>query len=292
MVFNIGIYYIMGEVKARQFLLGYVVEKALSVDNLFVFLVIFNFYRVPEKYQHKVLFWGILVAIILRGVCIALGQALIAQFAWVMFIFGAFLIYTGFKLLQDDSEHFDPAGHWSVRLMKRFLPVTSDYHGEKFFVVLEGVKTATPLFVVLMLINVIDVVFAVDSIPAIFGIVKDDPFIVYTSNIFAIFGLRALYFALAALTHLFAYLKYGLSAILIFIGVKMLYNEGMHYGLDKILGESFPHKVEEVWSLVVVLGLLAVSIIASIVFPPPKHVEAEDVVGVDTSSDEPTKDAL
>jgi tellurite resistance protein TerC len=268
MLFNAGIWYFVSAEHASHFLQGYVVEKALSVDNLFVFLIIFKHFEVPEKYQHRVLFWGILAAILLRGVCIGLGAALIAAFSPVMFLFGLFLLVTGIKLLFQDEGHFDPNTALSLRLLRRVMPITNRYDGARFFTLENGVRTATPMFVVLIVINAADIVFAVDSIPAIFGITTN-AFIVFTSNIFAIFGLRALYFALAALMHLFVYLKYGLSLILVFIGAKMIYNEGLHYWFhgEHAHEQIAAWKVNELVSLGVVLATLAVSMLASVAFP-------------------------
>jgi tellurite resistance protein TerC len=220
LVFNAGIYWKFGIEPALQFLTGYLIEKALSVDNLFVFLVIFSYFSVPKAYQHRVLFWGILGALVFRAIFIALGAVLLAKFHWVMYLFGAILVVTGIRLmLKTGEEH--PERNPLFRLFTRFVPSTSDYRGTKFLVKESGRWFATPLLLVLIAVESTDIVFAVDSIPAIFAITSD-PFIVFTSNIFAILGLRALYFLLADVILRFAYLKYGLAAVLVFVGVKML----------------------------------------------------------------------
>jgi tellurite resistance protein TerC len=220
LLFNLGIYWKFGSTPALQFLTGYLIEKALSVDNLFVFLVIFSYFSVPKAYQHRVLFWGILGALVFRAVFIALGAVLIAKFHWIMYLFGAILIVTGIRLmLKTEEEH--PERNPLFRLFTRFVPATSDYRGTKLLVREGGRWFATPLLLVLIAVESTDIVFAVDSIPAIFAITSD-PFIVFTSNIFAILGLRALYFLLADVISRFAYLKYGLAAVLVFVGIKML----------------------------------------------------------------------
>ena len=207
---------------AMEFLAGYLIEKSLSMDNLFVFLMLFSFFGVERKYQHEVLFWGILGALVLRSIFIFAGTALIVRFEWILGIFGLFLIYTGIKMFgHNDEEQVDPSKNIFVKLFKRFFPVTDQMHEDKFFIMENGKRLATPLFITLLVIETTDVAFAVDSIPAVFS-VSHDPFIVLTSNIFAILGLRALYFALAAVAKYFTYLKYGLGIILSFVGVKML----------------------------------------------------------------------
>ena len=207
---------------AMEFLAGYLIEKSLSMDNLFVFLMLFSFFGVERKYQHEVLFWGILGALVLRSIFIFAGTALIVRFEWILGIFGLFLIYTGIKMFgHNDEEQVDPSKNIFVKLFKRFFPVTDQMHEDKFFIMENGKRLATPLFITLLVIETTDVAFAVDSIPAVFS-VSHDPFIVLTSNIFAILGLRALYFALAAVAIYFTYLKYGLGIILSFVGVKML----------------------------------------------------------------------
>lgn len=252
LLFNYGIYVYMGEVKAMEFLTGYVIEKSLSIDNLFVFIMIFSYFNVDKKYQHKVLFWGIIGALIMRSIFIFAGVALINKFHWIIYIFGAFLIFTGVKMLFQKDEKMDPNKNPLVKLFKRFYPVTDTMHGDRFFVKINAKTFATPLFVVLLLVEFTDLIFAVDSIPAIMAITSD-PFIIFTSNVFAILGLRALYFALAGITQYFHYIKYGLSAILVFVGLKM------------VLVDFY--KIPVMISLFTILGILVISVIASLLFP-------------------------
>ena len=208
--------------KAMEFLAGYLIEKSLSMDNLFVFLTLFSFFGVQRKYQHEVLFWGIFGALVLRSIFIFAGTAMIQNFEWILGIFGLFLIYTGIKMFgHNDNGQVDPSKNIIVKLFKKFFPVTDQMHEDRFFIIENGKRLATPLFIALLVIETTDVAFAVDSIPAVFSVSRD-PFIVLTSNIFAILGLRALYFALAAVAKYFTYLKYGLGIILSFVGVKML----------------------------------------------------------------------
>jgi len=252
MVFNYGIYVFMGEIKAMEFLTGYVIEKSLSIDNLFVFIMIFSYFNVDKKYQHKVLFWGILGALIMRSIFIFAGVALINKFHWIIYIFGAFLIFTGAKMLFQKDEKMDPNKNPLVRLFKRFFPVSDTMHGDRFFVKINAKTVATPLFIVLLLVEFTDLIFAVDSIPAVIAI-SSDPFIIFTSNVFAILGLRALYFALAGITQYFYYIKYGLSAILVFVGFKMLMVDF--------------YKIPVMISLFTILGILVISVVASLLFP-------------------------
>lgn len=219
-VFNVIVYYTLGVDKAFEFFTGYLIEKSLSVDNIFVIMLIFSYFQVPQVFQHKVLFWGILGALVMRGVFIFIGVELIHKFHWLVYIFGAFLVYTGVRIVMSDSMKIDPVKNPLIRLARRFLSVTEHFSKDRFFVRIDGKLWATPLFLVLLLIESTDLIFAVDSIPAILAI-SDDTFIVYTSNVFAILGLRSLYFALAGMEKYFAYLKYGISAILVFVGVKM-----------------------------------------------------------------------
>jgi tellurite resistance protein TerC len=221
--FNYFVYHTMGHEAGVQWLTGYLVEKALSVDNLFVFLLIFTYFKVPAEYQHRILFWGVLGALVLRGIFILAGAALLAKFHFLLYVLGAFLVYTGVRMgLSSSSEpEIDPENNPIVRFLGRHLPISRQLDGGKFFTRREGVRFATPLLVVLVLIETTDVVFAADSIPAILAISRDT-FVVYTSNVFALLGLRALYFALASLMQLFHYLHYGLALILIFIGAKLL----------------------------------------------------------------------
>lgn len=220
LLFNIFVYYHLGEEKAFEFLTGYLIEKSLSVDNIFVIILIFSFFNVPAAYQHKVLFWGILGALVMRVCFILAGVELIHKFHWLIYIFGGFLIFTGIRILTQGDLKLNPEKNPVVKFVRRIFRVTPDFEGDKFFIKREKVLWATPLFVVVVLIEATDLIFAVDSIPAILA-VSDDSFIVYTSNVFAILGLRSLYFALAGMEQYFTHLKYGLSAILIFVGVKM-----------------------------------------------------------------------
>jgi tellurite resistance protein TerC len=263
--FNLWVYFQFGRGPALEFLTGYLIEKALSVDNIFVFLVIFRYFAVPDKYQHRVLFWGILGALVMRGIFIALGAALISRFHWVIFVFGAFLVWTGFKLLRHKNVEVHPERNPVVGYFRRLVPMTSDFHGHDFITRVNGALHATPLLLVLVVVEFTDVVFAVDSIPAIFGITHD-VFIVFTSNIFAILGLRALYFVLAGMIHRFHLLSYGLGLVLLFIGVKMLISE-----LYKIpIGVS--------------LGVVALLLGGSVLFSwwfPAKRAEIPEVSGED-----------
>ena len=255
--------------KAMEFLAGYLIEKSLSMDNLFVFLMLFSFFGVERKYQHEVLFWGIFGALVLRSIFIFAGAAMVERFEWVLGLFGLFLLYTGFKMFgHDEEQQSDPGNNFIVRVFKRFFPVTDKMHGEKFFIREKAALKATPLFIALLVIETTDVAFAVDSIPAVFSVSRD-PFIVLTSNIFAILGLRALYFALAAIAQYFKYLKYGLGIILIFVGVKMLLamNEYVN-GLAALVGVqlNMPHiEVPIVTSLSIIFGVLVGSMLLSYV---------------------------
>ena len=225
LLFGAGVYRFLGREAGLEYLAGYLIEKALSVDNIFVFVLIFGYFRVPAQYQHRVLFWGILGALIMRGAMIAAGAYLIQQFHWVIYLFGAFLVFTGIRMATQVEHDLEPDTNPAIRLIRRLMPVTSAYHGQKFFVrerVAGAVRlAATPLFVVLVLVETTDLIFAVDSIPAIFAITQD-PFIVYSSNVLAILGLRALYFLLADVIDRIHYLKVGLSVVLVFVGAKML----------------------------------------------------------------------
>ena len=238
LLFCAGIYWLYpvdSHEKAIEFLAGYLIEKSLSMDNLFVFLMLFTFFGIPRKYQHEVLFWGIFGALVLRSVFIFAGAAMVQRFEWILAIFGVFLIYTGIKMFgHNDDEQVDPSKNIFVKVFKRFFPVTDQMHEDKFFV---GGK-ATPLFIALIVIETTDVAFAVDSIPAVFSVSRD-PFIVLTSNIFAILGLRAMYFALAAIAKYFIYLKYGLGIILSFVGLKMLLEVFWHIKVSTPLSLAF-----------------------------------------------------
>lgn len=221
MSFNVLIYLNFGETKALEFFTGYLIEKALSVDNIFVFILIFTYFQVPPQYQHKVLFWGIIGALIMRVIFIFAGVALLEKFHWTIYIFGGFLIYTGIKMLTQKDKKIEPDKNPVVKWFKRFVPTTNEMHGDNFFVRINNKTFATPLFVVLIMIEISDLIFAVDSIPAILAVTQDH-FIVYTSNVFAILGLRSLYFALANIIERFKYLAVGLALILVFVGIKMV----------------------------------------------------------------------
>ncbi|MDX1998222.1 MAG: TerC family protein [Thermoanaerobaculia bacterium] len=220
LVFNAGLYYFRGPTPALEFFTGYLIEKSLSVDNIFVFALIFSYFAVPKLYQHRVLFWGVLGALVLRAFFILAGAALLAKFHWVLYVFGGFLVLTGLKMAFFSDKEMDPAENPVLKLVKRLIPVTPEYHGQNFFIRQGGKWVATPLFLVLILVETTDVIFAVDSIPALFAVTRD-PFIVYTSNVFAILGLRSLYFLLAGVMGKFRYLKLGLAAVLVFVGIKM-----------------------------------------------------------------------
>ena len=252
LAFNALLYVVRGAEAGLQFLTGYLIEKSLSVDNIFVFVLIFSYFGVPARYQHRVLFWGIIGALIMRATLIAAGATLLTTFHWIIFVFGGFLIYTGFKMalhFQKKEARVDLESNLIVRLVTRFMPVAEDYEGQKFFVRHNGKLMATPLLVVLLLVESTDLVFAIDSIPAIFAITSD-PFIVYTSNVFAILGLRALYFLLAGVIEQFRYLKLGLAAVLVFVGFKMVISDW--------------YKIPTVYSLGVIGIMLALAILASL----------------------------
>ena len=265
LAFGAGVYRVLGPTPGLQYFTGYLIEKALSVDNIFVFVLIFSYFRVSPRYQHRVLFWGILGALIMRGAMIAAGAYLIHQFHWIIYVFGAFLVFTGVRMATQTEHDIEPEANPVIRLVKRLVPVTNVYHGQSFFIREEvGGRTrrvASPLFVVLVLVETTDLVFAVDSIPAIFAITQD-PFIVYTSNIFAILGLRALYFLLAGIIHKFHYLKLGLSVVLVFVGIKML------------VVDVYP--VPVMVSLAVIALVLGISVGASLLWPTA--AEAHDPV--------------
>ena len=250
-MFAVIVYFWHGRGPALEFVTGYVIELSLSVDNLFVFLLIFRYFQVPTVHQHKVLFWGILGALIMRAVFILAGVGLIRQFHWIIYIFGALLVYSGIKLFRQENAEIHPEKNPLLRLFRRWIPVTKDYEGAKFFVRRPGLY-ATPLFIVLLVVETTDVLFAVDSIPAILAITLD-AFIVYTSNVFAILGLRSMYFALAGMMELFHYLHYGLSLVLIFVGGKMLVS---HY-----------YQVPTELALGIVAGILIISVAASMLHP-------------------------
>jgi tellurite resistance protein TerC len=220
LAFNAGLYFVWGAEPALQFLTGYLIEKSLSVDNVFVFVMLFSFFAVPAQYQHRVLFWGVLGALVMRGVFIMAGAYMLQQFHWIIYVFGAILLITGIKMARR-VEAYDPSTNPVLKLARRLLPLTERYHGQKFWVKEAGKWVATPLFLVLLLVEATDLLFAIDSIPAIFAVTQE-PFLVYTANVFAILGLRAMYFLLAGVVHRFVYLKYGLAAVLVFVGAKMI----------------------------------------------------------------------
>lgn len=257
LLFNVGIYFFEGKKQAFDFFTAYILEKSLSVDNLFVFIMIFGFFNIKAEYQHRILFWGIIGALIMRAIFIFAGVALITKFAWIMYIFGAFLIYTGIHMLfENDDKEFNPEKNIVIRLFRKMMPVSNDVDDTKFFVRKNKILYATPLFIALLLIEASDVIFAVDSIPAVLS-VTNDVFIVFTSNIFAILGLRSLYFALSGVMDYFKYLKYALAFILSFIGIKMCVNE-----FAKEMDYSF--HISNFVSLGVIISALTVSILASV----------------------------
>jgi tellurite resistance protein TerC len=251
--FNLGIWHFAGGAKALEFFTGYVIEYSLSADNVFVFALLFSYFAVPAHYQHKVLFWGILGALVMRLGMILLGAALLAKFAWIIYVFGAFLVVTGIRMLLKSGEELHPERNPLVRLFKRFFPVAPAFRSDRFFVRENGVLMATPLFVVLLMVEFSDVIFAVDSIPAIFAVTTDS-FIVYTSNVFAILGLRSLYFALAGVMDKFHYLKTGLGVVLSFVGVKML------------LAHT-AYKIDTLLSLGIIVAILATAVVVSLLRP-------------------------
>jgi tellurite resistance protein TerC len=262
MIFNLGLYFFWDVISpssevanneaALAFFTGYLIEKSLSVDNIFVFVLIFTYFAVPAAYQHRVLFWGIIGALVMRGILIAVGAALLKEFHWIIYIFGAFLIFTGIRMAFHRDEEIHPEANPLVKLFRRFMPVSATYAANTFFVRQGGVLMATPLFLVLLIVESTDLVFALDSIPAIFA-VTDDPFIIYTSNVFAILGLRSLYFLLAGVIDKFYYLKIGLSVVLTFVGVKM------------VIAEIY--KIPIGISLGVIGGILTIALLASLLRP-------------------------
>lgn len=256
--FNLFIYFYFGEELAVEFFTGYLIEKSLSVDNIFVMIMIFSYFQVPQEYQHKVLFWGILGALVMRIIFILSGIELIHRFHWLIYIFGGFLIFTGIRMLTAGDVKIEPEKNPVVKLARKIFSVTPTFEGDKFFTKRNGKTWATPLFLVVILIEATDLIFAVDSIPAILAI-SEDPFIVYTSNVFAILGLRSLYFALSGIEKYFHYLKFGLSAILVFVGLKMCIVD--------------LYKIPVTISLIVIVFLLAIAMIASVLFPKKEEAE-------------------
>lgn len=260
LAFNVVIWWWQGPEVALQFFTGYLIEKSLSIDNLFVFLLIFSYFAVPSIYQHRVLFWGVLGALVMRFVFIVAGAALLARFHWLIYVFGVFLIFTGLRMARKGDEEIHPEKNPVVNFVRRLMPVTPDYQGGRFFIRDMGRLMATPLFIVLVMVETTDVIFALDSIPAIFAITTD-PFIVYTSNVFAILGLRSLFFALAGVMVMFHYLKLGLSAVLTFIGAKMVLVDFLHIPIGI--------------SLLIIAGILIASVVASLIWPQNTDDTAE-----------------
>ena len=252
LVFNGWVWWSFGDQKGLEFLTGYLIEKSLAVDNIFVFLVVFSYFAVPAIYQHRVLFWGIVGALVMRGLFIWLGAELLERFHWTIYVFGAFLVLTGIKLALRNDAQIDPGKNPVVRLFRKWIPTTRRYHRDRFWIRRRGMWLATPLLLVLVLVEFTDLVFAVDSIPAIFAI-TNDPFLVFTSNIFAILGLRSMYFMLAGVMHKFHLLKFGLALVLVFVGTKMC-----------LMGV---YKIPTMLSLVVVASIIAGSVVASLVWP-------------------------
>ncbi len=251
LLFNWGIYLYQGTEPAIQFLTGYVLEKSLSVDNLFVFLLIFSYFSVPKAFQHKILFWGIIGALGMRALFIGLGVALIQQLHWVLYVFGAILIISGFKLFFEDKKEINPDKNWILRLFKRFVPITTDISSGRFFTCKNGRWLATPLLAVLLVVETTDIIFAVDSIPAVLAISRD-PFIVYTSNVFAILGLRALYGVLSGVMGMFRFLHYGLGGVLMFVGFKMVVEPFLDVPILVSLG--------------VIFAMISLSVAASLIY--------------------------
>ncbi len=263
-MFGAGVFYFKGNTAGLEFLTGYLIEYSLSVDNIFVFVLLFTYFGVKREYQHRILFWGILGALLMRGAMIGAGSILIARFHWIIYVFGAFLVITGIRMAIKESEAIDPEHNPLIRILRKLIPVSTQYDGQKFFTHApdaKGVvrKMATPLFVVLILIEATDLVFAVDSIPAVFAVTRD-PFIVYTSNVCAILGLRSLYFLLAGVIEKFHHLHYGLAVVLTFVGVKMLISGYYH--------------VNTLVSLAVIFLALGVSVVTSLMFPKKEDAPA------------------
>ena len=254
-IFNVGVYFVLGPTKALEFFTGYIIEESLSVDNLFVFIMIFNYFHITKAHQPKILKWGIIGALVMRAFFILVGIELIERFHWMIFVFGALLVFTGLKMAFGGEEKIEPEKNLLVRLVRKFVPITKRIRDDRFFIRKGGILAATPLFLTLLVVESSDVIFAVDSIPAVLA-VTHDPFIVYTSNVFAIMGLRSLYYLLAHVMEMFAYLKLGISFILAFVGVKMLLTDLYHIPIFFSLG--------------VIVGVLTISILASIVIAGKK----------------------
>jgi tellurite resistance protein TerC len=252
LLFCVGIYSFYGHTKAMEFLAGYLIEYSLSIDNLFVFLLLFRYFRVPHEYEHKTLFWGILLALITRGIFIFAGVALINTFHWIIYIFGIFLVFTGIKMAFNKETEVHPDKNVAIRILRFFIPITKEFVGARFFVVSQGKRFATPMLAVLLALETTDIIFAIDSIPAVLAITTD-PFIVYTSNVFAILGLRSLFFAIAGLMKIFHHLHYGLAAILSFVGIKMLIADFIKIPIGISLG--------------VIAAILTLAIVSSLIWP-------------------------
>jgi tellurite resistance protein TerC len=263
LLFGVGVYYLQGHHKAMEYFAGYLIEKSLSIDNLFVFMLIFAYFGIPRELEHKALFWGILLALITRAIFIFAGVALINTFHWIIYIFGVFLIYTGIKMALNKQTEVHPDRNIAIRILRFFIPVSDKFEGSKFFVVKKGVRYATPMLAVVLVLETTDILFAIDSIPAVLAISKD-PFIVYTSNVFAILGMRSLYFAIAGLMRLFHLLHFGLAGILSFVGMKMLVEDFFHIPVTT--------------SLIVIAAILIVSIVTSIIWPKKEEEGKDDEV--------------
>ena len=273
LIFGGVVFATLGTTAGVEYTTAWLLEKSLSVDNLFVFALIFGYFKVPREYQHRVLFFGVIGALVFRGIFLAAGVAIVSKFTVVLFVFAAILLYSAWKLMKDEEESYDPSQSIAVRLLRKIIPVRDEYDGTKFFVKEAGKRVATPLLAVVVAIEAADLVFAVDSVPAVLA-VSDDPFIVYSSNAFAILGLRALYFLLSGLLDKFHYLSKGLAIILGFIGVKLILQAS-----HKVISTSIP-EIPSVVSLVVIIGVLAGSIILSLKKPPK---EEPDAVGADVA---------
>ncbi len=259
MAFNLFVYHYLGKEKALEFFTAYLIEKSLSIDNIFVMIMIFGYFQVPQEYQHKVLFWGILGALVMRVIFILAGIELIHKFHWLIYVFGGFLVFTGIRMVSSGDQNLHPEQNPLMKLARRIFPVTEKFEEDKFFIKRSGKLWATPLFLVVVLIEGTDLIFAVDSIPAILAI-SDDSFIVYTSNVFAILGLRSLYFALAGIEKYFQYLKYGLAAVLVFVGIKMCLTD--------------IYKIPVEISLIVIVFILTIAMLASVIFRKPEQKES------------------
>ncbi len=277
LAFAVVVFFWFGLLETQAYLTGYLIEKSLSVDNLFVFVLIFSYFKIPNKYQHRVLFWGVLGAFVFRGLFIAAGAALLSRFSWIAFVFGAFLVYTAYKLATQEAVEVHPEDNPVLNFIRRFAPMTKDLRGQKLFVHEDGRLKVTPLFAVLVVIETTDIIFAVDSIPAIFGVTRD-PFIVFSSNAFALLGLRALYFLLADLVARFRYLDKGLAVILGIIGVKLIYEEFVHRHAEGSLPWLPEWAIVHIppWApLVLVAAVITVAVVLSLRNPrPPEEIEA------------------